>query len=71
MLLSVENVGIETICAAVAKNLVPFEERLKNLADAKKIARLQKTTGFKSFSVADEKICTSDFCAAAAEIFAQ
>lgn len=67
MLLSVENVGIETICAAVSKNLVPFEERLKNLVDAKKISRLKKTTGFESFSVADEKICTSDFCALAAE----
>lgn len=67
MLLTVENVGIETICAAVSKNLVPVEERLKNLADAKKIARLKKSTGFESFSVADEKICASDFCAAAAE----
>ena len=67
MLLAVENVCIETICAATSKNLVPIEERLKNLADAKKISRVKKSTGFESFSVVDEKICASDLCTLAAE----
>ncbi len=72
MLLTIENVALEVVSAFISKNIVPAEERLKNLADVKKISRLKKNTGFESFSVVDEKICTSDLCTAAAEkIFAE
>ena len=47
MLLTVENVGIETICAAVSKNLVPVEERLKNFVDAKKLRGSKKVPALK------------------------
>ena len=72
MLLKVENVALEVVGAYVSKNRVSIEERLKNIVTDKKISRLKKGTGFEAFSIADEKICTSDLCAAAAEkLFAE
>ncbi len=67
MLLTVENAAVEFVSAYVSSRRVPIEERLKNLVADKKIARLKKGTGFEAFSIAAEKICSSDFCAAAAE----
>lgn len=67
MLLTVENAAVEVVSAYVSSTRVPIEERLKNLVADKKISRLKKGTGFESFSIAAEKICSSDFCAAAAE----
>ncbi|MBQ7198216.1 MAG: ketoacyl-ACP synthase III [Selenomonadaceae bacterium] len=71
MLFTVENAALEIVSAYVSKNRVTIEERLKNLVADKKISRLKKGTGFEAFSIADENICASDYCAAAAEkIFA-
>lgn len=71
MLFTVENAALEVVSAYVSKNRVTIEERLKNLVADKKISRLKKGTGFEAFSIADENICASDYCAAAAEkIFA-
>ena len=67
MILTVENAALEVVSAYVSKNRVPIEQRLKNLVVDKKISRLVKKTGFEAFSIADEKICSSDFCAASAE----
>lgn len=67
MLLTVENARIESLCAVVSGKNITVEERLSNLIDNKKIARLKKVTGFDSFSVAGDGICTSDFCVRAAE----
>lgn len=66
MIVTVENVALEVVTACVSKVCVPIEERLKNLTTDKKILRLKKSTGFDSFSIG-EKICASDYCAAAAE----
>lgn len=71
MLFTVENAALEVVASYVSKNRVSIDERLKNLVVDKKISRLKKGTGFEAFSIADENICASDFCAAAAEkIFA-
>ena len=71
MLVNIKNVALEAVAAFVSKNRVTIEDRLKNLVTDKKISRLKKGTGFEAFSIADENICTSDYCAAAAEkIFA-
>ena len=67
MLINIENVALEVVGAYVAKNRVTMEDMLKSLVTYKKILRLKKGTGFKAFSIADEKICASDLCAAAAE----
>lgn len=67
MLSTVENVRIESLCAVVSDKNITAEDRLANLIDSRKISRLKKVTGFDSFSVAEEGICTSDFCARAAE----
>lgn len=67
MPLTIENAALEVVSAYVSKNRVPVEEQLKNLVTDKKISRLKKGTGFEAFSIADEKICTSDFCVASAE----
>lgn len=72
MILKIENAALEVVSACVSKNRVTVEERLKNLVSDKKISRLKKGTGFEAFSIAEENICASDFCAAAAEkIFAE
>lgn len=67
MLLKIENAQLETVCAVVSKKCVAIEDRLKNLASEKNISGLKKVTGFESLSIEKEKICTSDFCMAAAE----
>lgn len=67
MLVTIENAALEIVSAYVSKNRVTVEERLKNFVADKKISRLKKGTGFESFSIAEENICASDFCAAAAE----
>ena len=67
MLAAVENVRIESLCAVVSGKNITAEDRLANLIDSRKISRLKKVTGFDSFSVAEEGICTSDFCVRAAE----
>lgn len=71
MLFTVENAALDVVAAYVSKNRVTIDERLENLVVDKKISRLVKKTGFEAFSIADENICASDYCAAAAEkIFA-
>ena len=67
MLVTIEDAALEFVSAYVSKNRVTVEERLKNFVADKKIARLKKGTGFESFSIAEENLCASDFCAAAAE----
>ncbi len=67
MLLKIENAQLEMLSAIVSKNRITIEDRLKNLATEKNISRLKKVTGFESFSIAEKGVCTSDFCAAAAE----
>ncbi len=72
MLIKIPNVKIEAVGNFVSRRKISIEERLGGLIPEKRIARLKKSTGFESFSVAGEKICASDFCAAAAEkIFAE
>ena len=67
MNVTVENVALEVVAAYVSKNRVTIEERLKNITTEKKISRLKKSTGFEAFSISDQKTCSSDYCAAAAE----
>ena len=72
MLSEVKNVSLEAVSAVVSKNRVPLEKRLEGLVPEKRIARTKKTVGFEALSIAEENICSSDLCFAAAEkIFAE
>ncbi len=67
MLLRIDNIRLDAIAAVVSRKRVMLEERLLGSVDADKIERMKKIAGFDRFSVADAGVCTSDFCAAAAE----
>ena len=72
MLIEIQNVALEIVSAFVSKKRVSIEKRLEGLISEKRIARLKKQVGFEELSIAEENICSSDFCAAAAEkIFAE
>ena len=67
MLLVIKGVAPEVVSAVVSKNRVPIEKRLSGIIPEKKIARLKKRVGFEAFSIAEKNLCSSDFCASAAE----
>ena len=67
MLLKIEGAALEIVSAVVSKNRVPIEARLSGLIPENRISRLKKRVGFEAFSIAEKNLCSSDFCASAAE----
>ncbi len=67
MLLTINGAALEIVSAVVSKNRVPIEARLSGIIPENRISRLKKRVGFEMFSIAEKNLCSSDFCASAAE----
>ena len=63
-----ENIKLEALCATVSKERVSVADRCSHLMTEQKVKRLTKNTGICHLSIADECLCTSDFCQHSAEV---
>lgn len=63
-----EGIKIEALCATVSKTRLSVVDRCSHLITEQKAKRLTKGTGIYNLSIADNLLCTSDFCQHSAEI---
>ena len=68
MLLSVKPFKVGIVSGVISNRCIPVEEYCSGYASDKKIRRTIKETGFKSLSIAEDGVVTSDLCFQAAEL---